>query len=152
MDPLATAKALYAAFNAHNIPGIIQLLDDEVQWDSFGPDFALAIGYFQGWEGVKSFFAKLVGPDTGQQVDTRFEPQQYFVGDGTVHVIGVEKGYLTDRVAGGSLANRPFFNHFDHTIWFNEAGKISHFRANYNLAVVGPAFWPNPDAPPAPRG
>jgi hypothetical protein len=31
MDPLATAKALYAAFNAHNIPGVLALLDNDVR-------------------------------------------------------------------------------------------------------------------------
>jgi ketosteroid isomerase-like protein len=142
MDHLATAKALYAAFNAHNIPGILQLLDDNIEWDSFGPDFALAIGFFRGKSGVQDFFAKLVGPETGQQVDLRFQPKQYFAGGGTVHVIGVETGYLTSRVLGGAAANKPFFNNFDHTLWFADSGKITHFRANYNLAQSAPTFWP----------
>jgi len=141
MDNAAIAKALYDAFNAHNIPGILELLDDNIEWDCFGPDFALAIGYFKGIDGVKDFFAKLVGPDTGQQVDTLFAPMHYFVSPETVHVIGVEKGYFTDRVMDGTLANKPFYNNFDHTLWFS-GGKISRFRANYNLAQTGPTFWP----------
>ena len=143
MDSTASAKALYAAFNKHDIPGILALLDDDVQWDSYGPDFALAIGFFKGASGVKDFFAKLVGPN-GQQVDSAFEPQQYFAGDGTVHVMGIEAGTLTKYVANGAYAGKQFFNNFDHTLWFNASGKISHFRANYNLALAGPTWkqWP----------
>ena len=143
MDPSATAKALYAAFNAHNIPGVLDLLEDDVQWDSFGPDFALAIGFFEGKAGVTDFFAKLVGPN-GQQVDEVFMPQDYFVGSGTVHVTGFEAGTLTKNVAGGAYTSKQFYNNFDHTLWFGPSGKISHFRANYNLALSGPTWkcWP----------
>jgi ketosteroid isomerase-like protein len=116
MDPLATAKALYAAFNAHNIPGVLALLDNDVQWNAYGPDFALAIGFFNGKAGVMEFFGKLVGPD-GQQVDEVFMPQDYFVGDGTVHVTGFEAGTLTKNVGGGAYAGKQFYNNFDHTIW-----------------------------------
>ncbi len=143
MDPLATAKALYAAFNAHNIPGILALLENKVVWEAFGPDFALAIGTFTGKSGVTDFFGKLVGP-TGQQVDTIFMPQNFYVGGGTVHVTGFEAGKLTRFVANGSDAGKQFFNHFDHTIWFGPSGKISRFRANYQLALSGPNWvqWP----------
>lgn len=140
MDASATAKALYAAFNAHDIPGILALLEDDVRWDAFGPDFALAIGFFHGKAGVKSFFAKLVGPE-GQQVDAAFQPQEYYVGDGTVHVTGFEAGTLTSHVAGGAYAGKQFYNNFDHTLWFGSSGKISHFRANYNLALPGSPTW-----------
>ena len=140
MDPLATAKALYTAFNEHDIPGILALLEDDVQWDSFGPDFALAIGFFQGESGVQDFFARLVGP-TGQQVDSAFQPTDYFVGNGTVHVIGFEAGTLTQYVANGAYTNEQFYNNFDHTLWFGATGKISHFRANYNLSLPGSPIW-----------
>jgi len=149
MDQTASAKALYAAFNAHNIPGILELLDEDVQWDAFGPDFALAIGSFKGKAGVKDFFAKLVGPN-GQQIDSVFEPQQYFAGGGTVHVLGIEAGTLTKNVAAGAYAGKPFFNHFDHTLWFSASGKISHFRANYQLALSGPTWQPWPPKKVAP--
>jgi hypothetical protein len=146
MDHLATAKALYAEFNKHNIPGILALLEDDIQWDSYGPDFALAIGFFKGKAGVGDFFAKLVGPE-GQQVDEVFMPQEYYVGDGTVHVTGFEAGTLTKYVAGGADAGKQFYNNFDHTLWFGPTGLISHFRANYNLALSGPTWkqWPPKD-------
>jgi ketosteroid isomerase-like protein len=143
MDPVATAKALYAAFNAHNIPGVLALLENDVQWDAYGPDFALAIGFFNGKAGVTEFFGKLVGPD-GQQVDEVFMPQDYFVGGSTVHVTGFEAGTLTKNVAGGAYAGKQFYNNFDHTIWFGASGLISHFRANYNLALSGPTWKPWP--------
>lgn len=140
MDASATAKDLYAAFNSHNIPGILALLEDDIRWDAYGPDFALAIGFFHGKAGVTDFFAKLVGP-AGQQVDTAFVPEDYYVGQGTVHVTGFEAGTLTTHVAGGAYAGKPFYNDFDHTLWFGASGKISHFRANYNLALPGSPTW-----------
>jgi ketosteroid isomerase-like protein len=142
MNHAATAKALYAAFNAHNIPGILALLDTNIEWNSYGPDFALAVGCFHGTAGVEDFFAKLIGPTTGQQVDTLFEPMSYFVDPTTVHVIGIETGTLTSRVAGGTLAGKTFYNDFDHTLWFSNSGKISRFRANYQLSLNRPANWP----------
>ncbi len=141
MDPLATAKALYAAFNAHNMPGIMALLEEDIEWTSFGPDMALAVGDFKGLKGVADFFAKLIGPQ-GQQVDKLFKPMQYFVGGGTVHVIGIETGTLTAYIDNGKLAGKTFYNDFDHTLWFGASGKISRFRANYQLALKPPPSWP----------
>lgn len=92
---------------------------------------------------MEDFFAKLVGPGSGQQQDILFEPREYFVSPGSVHVIGIEIGYLTDQVLGGTAANKPFFNNWDHTLWFDQAGLIARFRANYNLAQSAPTFWPN---------
>ena len=143
MDHKQTAQALYTAFNNHDQPGILKLLAPDIEWVSYSVDWALAIGTFTGHAGVKDFFARLIGPDTGQQVDTLFAPKAYFVSPEAVHVIGIETGYLTERVLNGTVANRPFFNNFDHTLWFAKSGKISKFRANYNLALTGPTFWPN---------
>lgn len=140
-DNRKTAEALYAAFNEHDIPGILKLLTSDVEWSSFSVDWALAIGFFQGHAGVKDFFGKLVGP-AGQQTDVQFQPLEFFVSPKAVHVIGVEVGYLSAQVLNGTVANRPFFNNFDHTLWFAANGKISKFRANYNLALQGPTFWP----------
>jgi ketosteroid isomerase-like protein len=142
MSNEASAKALYAAFNAHNIPGILALLTYDVEWNSYGPDFALAIGTFRGHAGVVDFFTKLVSPDAGQQVDTLFEPTNYYDCGGSVHVIGLESGTLTARVSGGSLAGKTFYNNWDHTLWFGPDGKIISFRANYNLALNRPPSWP----------
>ncbi len=141
METQQIAGALYNEFNAHNIPGILELLDENIEWSSFAPDWALAIGFFKGHEGVQDFFGKLVGPK-GQQHDVLFEPMHFFVSEQSVHVMGVEKGYFTENVKKGKLAGKPFFNNFDHTLWFNGAGKITRFRANYNLAQKGPTFWP----------
>lgn len=143
MDSLATAKALYAAFNAHNMPGIMALLENDIDWTSYAPDFALAAGNFKGLAGVGDFFAKLIGPTTGQQIDTLFKPMVYTVGGGTVHVMGVESGTLTALVDNGKFAGKTFYNNFDHTLWFGAGGKISRFRCNYQLSLKQPPGWPS---------
>ncbi|MGH7522720.1 MAG: nuclear transport factor 2 family protein [Gemmatimonadales bacterium] len=145
MNPLATAKALYAAFIAHDMPGIMKLLENDIVWMSYGPDFALATGVFKGLSGVEDFFAKLIGPN-GQQVDTLFKPMLYFEGGGSVHVIGIESGTLTGNIANGKYTGKTFYNDFDHTLWFGASGKISRFRANYQLSLNKPATWPPADA------
>jgi ketosteroid isomerase-like protein len=142
MDHQATAAALYTAFNNKQIPAILALLSPDVEWNSFSVDWALAVGYFTGHDGVQDFFGKLAGPGIGQQQDVLFQPLQYFVSPHSVHVIGVELGYLTAQVLDGTAADEPFFNNFDHTLWFAADGTISKFRANYNLTRMGPTFWP----------
>jgi len=126
-DHVDIAKQLYAQFNAHNIPGILELLSPDIIWNSYGPDFALAVGDYHGHDGVQQFFKDLMT----QQHDSSFVPDDYWAGGSTVHVIGVEKGTLTD-------SQLPFVNHFDHTLWFTEdSDLVQQFRANYNLSTKG---------------
>ena len=82
------AKRLYDAFNAHDIPGILELLSPDIVWNSYGPDFALAVGDYHGPEGVEQFFKDLMT----QQTTSSFVPDAYWDGGDTVHVIGVERG------------------------------------------------------------
>jgi ketosteroid isomerase-like protein len=124
-DPMDTAKQLYAEFNQHNIPGILELLSPDIIWNSYGPDFALAVGTYRGRDGVTQFFKDLLT----QQTDASFVPDDYWQGGSTVHVIGVEQGTLND-------SQLKFVNHFDHTLWFTEGSPlVQQFRANYNLST-----------------
>ncbi len=134
---LEQAKKLYELFNEHKIDDILGLLTDDVEWNSFGPDWALAIGSFKGHDGVKDFFNKLMK----QQCNRAFVPLQYYASgevEEVVHAIGFENGYLKEIGEAG----RPFMNNWDHTFWFNNEGKVYRFRANYNLALKLPTkFW-----------
>ncbi len=125
-DHVDIAKRLYDRFNHHDIPGILELLDPDILWDSYGPDFALAVGAYRGHDGVKQFFSDLMT----QQHDSSFVPDHYWGCSGdTVHVIGVEQGTLTD-------SQLKFVNHFDHTLWFVDGSDlVTQFRANYNLST-----------------
>lgn len=126
-DNIDVAKRLYQQFNEQNIPGILELLDPDIIWNSYGPDFALAVGAYHGRDGVAQFFKDLAT----QQTDSSFVPDQYWEGGGTVHVIGIERGTLND-------SHLPFVNHFDHTLWFVDGSSlVQQFRANYNLSTKG---------------
>lgn len=128
-DRIDTATQLYAEFNKQNIPGILELLSPDIIWNSYGPDFAQAVGEYHGLDGVKQFFTDLMT----QQTDTSFVPDDYWDGGGTVHVIGIEKGYLND-------SHLNFINHFDHTLWFVDGSPlVQQFRANYNLSTKNDA-------------
>ena len=121
------ARTLYAAFNNHDIPGILALLDPAVEWDSFGPDFALAVGTYKGRDGVAQFFKDLMT----QQTDTEFTPMEFCDCGATVHCMGIEKGTLND-------SKLAFLNHWDHTLWFNDGNPlVVKFRANYQLSTKG---------------
>lgn len=126
-DRIDIAKRLYDRFNAHDIPGILELLSPDIIWNSYGPDFALAVGAYHGRDGVEQFFKDLMT----QQTDSSFVPDDYWDGGSTVHVIGVEKGTLTD-------SQLRFVNHYDHTLWFTDGSDlVQQFRANYNLSTKG---------------
>ncbi|HSJ91435.1 MAG TPA: nuclear transport factor 2 family protein [Ilumatobacter sp.] len=126
-DRIDVAKRLYDRFNAHDIPGILALLSPDIIWNSYGPDFALAVGTYHGRDGVEQFFKDLMT----QQTDSSFVPDDYWDGGSTVHVIGVEKGTLND-------SQLEFVNHYDHTLWFSDGSDlVQQFRANYNLSTKG---------------
>jgi ketosteroid isomerase-like protein len=126
-EPIDVAKQLYTEFNNHNIPGILDLLSPDIIWNSYGPDFALAVGNYHGRDGVVQFFKDLMT----QQTDSSFVPDTYWSCGPTVHVIGVEKGVLND-------SQLNFVNHFDHTLWFVDGSSlVQQFRANYNLSTKG---------------
>ncbi len=139
---VAKLKRLYDLFNAHDIPGILELFTDDVVWNSYAPDFAKALGTYNGKSettGIQRFFA-----DLGyQQADTLFQPMHFYGSGPIVNASGIEEGWWMNGMW--------FTNHWNHTIWFHETGdKLAYqFRANYNLSLSGePTHAPFPPAPP----
>lgn len=130
---VARLAQLYDLFNQHDIPGILEIFTDDVQWDSYGPQFVKALGTYQGKSsqtGIVRFF-----DDLGyQQADTLFQPQFYYPSDTIVNASGIEEGWWMNGM--------QFVNHWNHTIWFhpvqgNEQPIAYQFRANYNIILSG---------------
>lgn len=143
-DPVYIDKLqqLYAWFNQGNMPAILSLFTDDVEWTALAPEFAKALGVYRGKDattGIQRFFADLFF----QQSDELFQPIHY-QGDGpVVSASGIEKGRW--------MNGKRFVNNWNHTIWFHETGDqlAYRFRANYNLHLVGPpthAPFPGPGA------
>ena len=80
----------YEAFGRGDIPGVLELLTDDVEWTMQGPSVIPYAGTFRGREGIAEFFTLL---DETLEFE-QFEPRK-FVGQGdTVVVVGYERGLV----------------------------------------------------------
>jgi uncharacterized protein len=80
----------YEAFGRGDIPGVLELLTDDVEWTMQGPSVIPFAGTFRGREGIAEFFTLL---DETLEFE-QFEPRK-FVGQGdTVVVVGYERGLV----------------------------------------------------------
>jgi hypothetical protein len=143
-DPIQTAKNFYEkGFMQGNLPYILGLLTDDIQWWVFGPPGFACNGFFPGKAAVQQFFVSLQASlgDT----HTTFHPAEYYASDvpgqpkmAVVTVFGLETG--TIRQWGPSV-DQPFFNYWSHSLYI-VGGKISRFRANFT--VIPPNAVPSP--------
>ena len=80
----------YEAFGHGDIPAVLELLTDDVEWTEQGPSVIPFAGTFRGREGIAEFFTLL---DETLEFE-QFEPRK-FVGQGdTVVVVGYERGLV----------------------------------------------------------
>lgn len=115
--PLETVHQAYGEFGKGNIPGVLNLLAEDVSWKDPGyPDIPYA-GQRKGKTHVMDFFTGLARTVTF----TRFEPQR-FVCEGNVVVaqgIFTVKGNATGRTAETDWV----------MIWEVVDGKIRYYQA-----------------------
>jgi ketosteroid isomerase-like protein len=93
-DSVAVVKAGFAAFGRGDLPGLLALMADDVEWVSPGTGLPLA-GTYRGRDGVADFFQKL----SAETEILAFEPRE-FIGEGDrVIVVGWERVKVkpTDR-------------------------------------------------------
>jgi ketosteroid isomerase-like protein len=88
--PTDIAKQGYAAFGRRDIPALLDLLADDVEWrflasPATGTPYG---GSFQGKQQVAEFFGKLAEADEILE----FEPREFLEGPGHVTVLGRTKG------------------------------------------------------------
>jgi hypothetical protein len=88
--PTEIAKQGYAAFGRRDIPALLELLADDVEWRFLGnPDTGTPYGgTFRGKQQVAEFFGKLAEADEILE----FEPREFLEGPGQVTVLGRTKG------------------------------------------------------------
>jgi ketosteroid isomerase-like protein len=80
----------YEAFGRGDIPAVLELLTEDVEWTEQGPSVIPFAGTFRGREGIAEFFTLL---DETLEFE-QFEPRK-FVGQGdTVVVVGYERGLV----------------------------------------------------------
>lgn len=110
---LATVRSAYAAFGRGDIPGVMSVLEDQIDWRS--PDALPHGGAFKGKDGVGRFFQGI-----GQRwEDLRVDAQELHDANGEVIVLGKAAGHLRGQGAADYL--------FAH-VFTMANGKVTRFR------------------------
>jgi ketosteroid isomerase-like protein len=124
-----TAKDGYAAFGRGDVPAILELLTDDIEWINPGPpDVIPGAGTHHGKEAVGAFFATL-----SQELDfSTFEPRE-FIAQGD-HVVALIYSESTVKRTGRKLTD-----HEAH-LWTFKDGKVAHFEVFQDTAAVVAAY------------
>jgi ketosteroid isomerase-like protein len=128
-ENVQTAKEGYAAFGRGDVPAILELLTDDIEWIEPGPaDVLPAAGTYRGKEEVAGFFATL-----GETTEFhKFEPHEFIAqGDHLVVLIHFESTVKrTGRKVTGHEAQ----------VWTFKGGKLARFEAFSDTAAGVAAY------------
>jgi ketosteroid isomerase-like protein len=126
-ENVQVVKDGYAAFSRRDIPGLLALLAEDVEWHIPGVGLPLA-GTYRGPNGVASFFQKLA-------LDVEileFEPREFVAEGDRVLVVGWERAKV-------KATNRAF--ELDWVMAFTvRNGKITKFREYTDTQAVAAAY------------
>jgi len=119
-ENVQTVKEAYAAFERGDIPSLLNLVSEDVEWSLPGPsDIIPFAGEFRGREGVGRFFAALGG---AEDVEI-FEPQEFVAQGDKVVTTGRYRG----RIKATGQADDIEFVH----VFTVRDGRITNYR-QYN--------------------
>jgi hypothetical protein len=128
-ENVKTAQQGYAAFGRGDVPAILELLTDDIEWIAPGPpDVIPAAGMYRGKEEVGRYFATL-----SEDVDIhKFEPHEFIAqGDHVVVLISTE---ATVKSTG-----RKVTDHVAH-VWTFKGGKLARFETFQDTAALVAAY------------
>lgn len=126
-SPVETVQPLYAAFGRGDMPALLAMLTDDVQWEHKGRLDLPYLGLFRGKAAVAQWFGHVAGCDDIQA----FEPREFLGGPDHVTVFGWER---TRALPGG----RVFECDWVHVFVLRE-GRISRFVGSFDTAAVAAA-------------
>ena len=128
-ENVKTAQEGYAAFGRGDVPAILELLTDDIEWIEPGPQDVLpAAGTHRDKEEVGRLFAAM-----GENLDIhRFEPHAFIAQDD--RVVALVRTEATARPTGRRVAN-----HIAH-VWTFRDGKLAHFEAFSDTAAAVAAY------------
>jgi len=118
----------YEAVGRGDIPALLDLLADEVEWTFQGPSVIPFAGTRRGREEVAEFFS-LVG---GNLEFERFEPRQFVAQGDTVVVLGFERSRIKPT-------GHTFEQEWAHVYKLTD-GKVAEFLALEDTAAHAAAF------------
>ena len=128
-ENIAATQKLFEAFGAGNVPAIVELLNDDIVIEFYGPEKIIPYaGRYHGKEQARSFFETVLS-----SVDIHvFEPEE-LIGDRNKLVVTGHL-HLTAKSTGGAIKSD-----FVHVITM-EKGKWSRFRDFMDTSVAVNAF------------
>lgn len=118
----------YEAVGRGDIPAVLDLLTDDVEWTLQGPSVIPFAGTRRGREGVEEFFS-LVGETLEFQ---QFEPREFVAQGDTVVVVGYERNLIKPT-------GRTFEQEWAHVYTLRD-GKIAKGRFFEDTAAYVVAF------------
>ena len=124
-----TLQEGYALFSSGDIPNLLKLYTDDVEFIIPGPaDIIPYAGVYRGQEQVATFFSKLHDAMDYE----RFEPLDYIAQGDKAVVLGYAKGHV--RSTG-----QPYEEEWAHVFQMRE-GKVTRFQVFADTAVTVRAF------------
>ena len=127
-DNLTILQGLYSAFAQGDIPGILNVLADDVEFHEPPGGAPPFTGIYRGRDGAGRFFQEMVGA-----VDVlMLEPQEFVAQGDTVVVLG---HYRFRPKATGVPYDTDWA-----MVWWFEGGKIRKFQVHYDTATERLAF------------
>lgn len=127
---IEVTQRLFAAFGAADIPAILELLDDQIVIEFYGPSTIPYAGTYRGRDEGRRFFETVLA---SVHID-QFEPQEFLADGNKVVVTGQLK--LRAKTTGEGFASD-----FVHVITVKN-GRWVRFRDFMNTAVAAEAFKP----------
>jgi uncharacterized protein len=126
----AVVRQFYEALGREDMPAVLDLLSDDVEWVYQGPSTIPFAGTRYGREGVLEFFSLL-----GETLEfERFEPREFVAQDDRVVVVGFERNLIKST-------GRAFEQEWVHDFTLRE-GKISKVRSFEDTAAYVAALEP----------
>ena len=121
-------RRTYEAVGRGDIPAVLDLLTDDVEWTLQGPSTIPFARTRRGREAVSEFFSSVAETLEFQQ----FEPREFVAQGNTVVVVGYERNLIKPT-------GRTFEQEWAHVYTLRD-GKIAKFRAFEDTAAYVGAF------------
>ena len=124
----AVVRQFYEALGSGDMPAVLDLLSDDVEWVYQGPPAIPFAGTRHGREGVAEFFSVL-----GETLEfERFEPREFVAQGDTVVVLGFERSLVKPT-------GRTFEQEWAHVYKLRD-GKVAEFLALEDTEAHAVAF------------
>ena len=125
---ISLIKEGYACFQNGDIPGLLNLFTDDIEWTTPNVDNAFFGGTINGRDTVGEFFTKLAETEDY----SIFEPQEFIASGDKVVVIGTSKATVLET-------GRDFNTDWVHIFTIRDS-KVSNFLEFFDTAAVNRAF------------